>query len=85
MWRETELKERYTNQMSHHLRDLGGEDLIKQKDRNWGNKMSRTVKNRPQFHGRWQKTKGSLLLTVITVTRVLSFFALVPHAPVTTG
>lgn len=64
MWRETEVKEKYTSQISQHLKDLGGEEnlLIKQKDRNWGNEMSRTVKDLPQFHGCWQKTetKGSL-------------------------
>lgn len=64
MWRETEVKEKYTNQISQHLKDLGGEEnlLIKQKDRNWGNEMSRTVKDLPQLHGCWQKTetKGCL-------------------------
>lgn len=48
--------------MSQHLKDLGGEEnlLIKQKDRNWGNKMSRTVKDLPQFvdAGRKQRQRA---------------------------
>lgn len=62
--------------MSHHLQDLDGEEnpYIKQKDRNWGHKMPRTVRDLPQFHVHCQETerKGSLLLIATAVGRVLS-------------
>lgn len=74
IWREIELRERPTNELSSEG-FLGRKASLYKAGQKLGRQMSRTVRDLPQFHKCWQKTetKGNLLLIEIAIARVFSY------------